>query len=137
MVKKTTNFGEHFTLDGYGGSLKELGSERMVKKCLNELPRLLHMKKLAKPQILRASEISAKDPGGWSGYVIITESHISIHTFPLRGFLSMDAYSCKCGMDTKLITDYFKEKFSLKKVETNFFKRGTFYPMNNINCHEK
>ena len=64
---------------------------------------------------------------GWSGFVVIAESHISIHTFPTNGFLSADVYTCKNGMDTEFILNYFKENFDLKEIEHNFIKRGTKY----------
>ena len=59
------------------------------------------------------------------------ESHISVHTFPARGFVSVDVYSCKNGLNTELISEYFTEKFGLKDLETNFVKRGTKYPTAN------
>ena len=32
---------------------------------------------------------------GVSGFVIIAESHISVHTFPDRGHVNVDIFSCK------------------------------------------
>jgi len=84
------------------------------------------------PQIVHAPDNDKKDPGGWTGFVIIAESHISIHTFPNRGFVSIDVYSCRNGMDTALVLKYFKEKFDLKDIEQNFIKRGTRYSKKNI-----
>ena len=57
---------------------------------------------------------------------------MSIHTFPARGFVSIDVYTCKNGMDTEFVSKYFKEKFDLKDIETNFIKRGTRYPDINL-----
>jgi S-adenosylmethionine decarboxylase len=90
------------------------------------------MKKLSEPEIYRAEANEIKDPGGWTGFVVIAESHISIHTFPKRGFVSADVYTCKNGMDVNLVKDFFKKAFSLKDLEINFIKRGTKYPDNNI-----
>jgi S-adenosylmethionine/arginine decarboxylase-like enzyme len=69
---------------------------------------------------------------GWTGVVVIAESHISVHTFPKRGFVSADVYTCKSGMDTKLIEQFFIDTFKLKKIETHFLKRGLEYPKENI-----
>ena len=119
-------------IDGYGGSKDKLNDKELVIKCLVELPQKLGMRPLSMPEVFLAEDNNIKDPGGWSGYVIIMESHISIHTFPDRGFVSIDVYSCKNGMDTDLVLKYFKEKFDLKDIEQNFIKRGTRYPENNI-----
>ncbi|OHB16609.1 MAG: hypothetical protein A2544_02060 [Candidatus Zambryskibacteria bacterium RIFOXYD2_FULL_43_10] len=126
------HFGEHLTIDGYGGNKKLLDNKNLLLKILNNLPSLLGMKILLEPQVVYASGNNKKDPGGWTGFVIIAESHISIHTFPLRGFVSIDVYSCRNGLDTDFLIKYFKEKFDLKDTETNFIKRGTRYPGKNL-----
>jgi len=129
---KTEHFGEHLTIDGYEGSREKLNNKQMVLDCLDELPNLLEMNKLAEAEIYNAPGNDVKDPGGWSGFVVIAESHISIHTFPERGFLSADVYTCKNGMNIQFIKNYFQEKFDLKDLETNFIKRGLKYPKHNI-----
>lgn len=129
---ETLNFGEHLTLDGYFGNPEKLNNKELVLECLGDLPEKLGMHKLCEPVIYFAEDNGIKDPGGWSGYTLIAESHIAIHTFTGRGFVSADVYTCKNGMDTGFIINYLKEKFELKEVETNLIKRGTRYPVNNI-----
>ncbi len=121
------HFGEHLTIDGYRGSKAKLDDKELVMKCLDELPELLQMHKLSKPEIYRAQGNDNKDPGGWSGFVVIEESHISVHTFPERGFVSADVYTCKNGMDNEFILSFFKSTFDLQEIEHNFIVRGTKY----------
>ena len=125
-------FGEHLTLDGYGGEFAFLKDRDVVEHCLVELPILLSMHPLIPPMVQWAEPNDLKDPGGWSGYVLIAESHISIHTFPNRRFLSADVYTCRHGMDTNTVIRYFTEAFGLADTETYFIKRGTKYPVRNI-----
>lgn len=126
------HFGEHLTIDGYDGNSKKLGDKELVSSCLTELPRLLGMKTLISPVVAWAEPNGKKDPGGWSGFVVIAESHISIHTFPGRGFLSADVYTCQNGLDTAKIISYFRDTFGLLDVEEHFIKRGTRYPTSDI-----
>ncbi len=126
-----TYFGEHITIDGYGGDAARLNDKDLVLSILNELPSLLEMKKLSEPEIYFAEGNGAKDPGGWSGFVVIAESHISVHTFPGRQFVSADVYTCKNRMDVAFVERFFAEKFLLADIETNFIKRGTRYPNHN------
>jgi S-adenosylmethionine decarboxylase len=128
----TCNFGEHLTLDGYGGDPKKLNDQDIVLESLYELPELLGMQKLAEPQIYFVPDTNRKDPGGWSGFVVIVESHISIHTFPARKFVSIDVYTCRDGLNKEFVVNYFKAKFKLQDVEVNFIKRGTKYPKYNL-----
>lgn len=119
-------------IDGYGGEYEKLNDKELVLRCLEELPGKLAMKKLTKPEVYFAPGNNKKDPGGWSGFVVIEESHISIHTFPAREFVSIDAYTCTNGLDKGFIVDYFKEAFGITEVEENFVLRGVRYPEVNI-----
>ncbi len=125
-------FGEHITIDGYGGAFEKLEDRECVLAVISDLPEILGMIKICEPELVRFEGNDKKDPGGWSGYVMIAESHISIHTFSRRGFLSADVYSCQNGLDIEKIRDYFRAKFDLKDMEVNHIKRGTRYPDENI-----
>ncbi|MCR4334784.1 MAG: S-adenosylmethionine decarboxylase [Patescibacteria group bacterium] len=131
-MNQDSHFGEHITIDGYGGNENKLNDKKLVFSVLNELPELLSMSKLSEPVVYHADGNDSKDPGGWSGFVVINESHISIHTFPKRGFVSADVYTCKNGMDLNFVENYFKKAFDLKDIESNFIKRGIKYPKENI-----
>lgn len=126
------NFGEHLMIDGYGGAFEALNDRNRVHTCLEDLVKKCEMNKLSDAHVFYAKGNNDKDSGGWSGYIIIQESHISIHTFPRRGFLSADVYTCKNGMDRDLIISFLKEVFELKETEVHFVKRGTLYPKRDI-----
>ena len=119
-------------IDGYFGDREKLDNSELVLNFLNELPGELGMKKLAEPVVYFAEGNDKKDPGGWSGFVVIMESHISLHTFPKKGFLSADVYSCRGGFDKDKIVNKLKDFFGLKETETNFVIRGKKFPVNNI-----
>lgn len=119
-------------IDGYGGEPKRLNDKDLVMLSLVELPHQLGMKRLSDPLVMEAPDNHLKDPGGWSGFVIIAESHISVHTFPARKFVSIDVYTCMNGINREFVKKYFMEIFKLKEVEENFVKRGTKYPAKNL-----
>jgi S-adenosylmethionine decarboxylase len=129
---ETIQFGEHLTLDGYGGDLEALNSKERVYEFLDKLPGMLDMIKMGEPVLYHSEGNDLKDPGGWTGVVVIAESHISVHTFAKRGFVSADVYTCKNGMNNDLIIDFFKKQFKVEDVETHFIKRGVRYPAQNI-----
>lgn len=125
------HFGEHITIDGYDGDPKLLNSKRVVKSSMSELSKILKMQPLARVKIVAAPDNHIKDPGGWSAFILIAESHISIHTFPRRHFLSADVYTCQTGVDADFVVGYFKKKFHLGEIEMHHIKRGTKYPEHN------
>jgi S-adenosylmethionine decarboxylase len=126
------HFGEHVTIDGYGGDYDLLNNEEGVRSCFTDLVSALDMHPLYGPEVISAPDNNIKDPGGWSGFVIIAESHISIHTFPKRKFISADVYTCQNGLDVEFVTNFFKERFQLEEVEINYIKRGLKYPEHNL-----
>lgn len=127
----TTNFGVHLTLDLYNCAEEPLNNMHKCYKALEELPAKLDMHALIPPYVVQAGPNDKKDPGGFSGFIMIAESHISLHTFTKRGFVSIDCYSCK-DFDTDLVIKYFKEIFQSDDAEINIVKRGTRYPAENI-----
>jgi S-adenosylmethionine decarboxylase len=118
-------FGPHLTIDGYGGDQQKLADRSLVYKFLNNLPDIIGMTKLHSPQIINYKG-GGPDPGGLSGFVIIAESHISIHTFPQKKFASIDIFSCK-PFNPEPIVHIVKRTFDFEKLEINFFGRGKEY----------
>src|SRR3989338_11242378 len=131
QLGKTTNFGLHLTIDGYGCREKTLSNMEYVFEVLNDLPVFLRMHKLITPYVVAAPANDKKDPGGYSGFVMIQESHISIHTFPKRRFVSIDVYSCK-SFEHKKTERYLAKAFGIRERETNVIVRGTHYPLTDV-----
>lgn len=129
--KHTVPFGLHVTIDAYDCDPSSLNDQSLVYKILDELPEIISMHKLMKPYVIFAEGNDKKDPGGWSGFVMIQESHISVHTFIKRRFITADVYSCK-EFDTQIAIDYFKKAFKTEDVETHIEVRGKKYPAENI-----
>lgn len=128
----TINFGVHLTIDGYGGDPDKLNNREIVTRCLNELPDKLGMHKIFGPEVIECPAFNPKDSGGFSGFTMIAESHISCHTFPYRKFVSIDVYTCKSEMDKDFIINYFKDAFGLEDVEVNYIVRGTRFPAEDL-----
>lgn len=119
-------FGLHLTLDGYGSPKEKLADKNLVTGALLKLPNILGMKRITKPQVLFYSGLIPQDCGV-SGIVMIAESHISIHTFQEKSFITADVYSCK-PFDTEKTIDFFKKTFQIKEVEINIIRRGLKFP---------
>jgi S-adenosylmethionine/arginine decarboxylase-like enzyme len=84
----------HVTIDGYGGDPQKLADENLVSAFLDSCPDKIGMTKIAPPHV--CSYVGAK-PQDWglTGFVLIAESHISVHTFPEHKYGWIDIFSCK------------------------------------------
>jgi S-adenosylmethionine decarboxylase len=134
MVKNTIKFGQHLIFDGYGCSYTTLNSEEACKRILENIVKLAQMHKLIEPILIEASsnmDLGGKDPGGYTGFVIIQESHISIHTFAKRGFVTIDVYSCK-EFPTEDVINYLIQELEPKDYDILSMERGLKYPKDNI-----
>jgi S-adenosylmethionine decarboxylase len=126
LKRAVSCFGQHLTLDGYGCSYESLTNLDAIYKFLDTCPDLIQMTKIMPPYVFK---YSGKVPEDWglSGFVLIAESHISIHTFPERGYLSLDIFSCK-GFDHDKAVEYVTEMFGITRHELNLFDRGLEFP---------
>ncbi|WRU97667.1 adenosylmethionine decarboxylase [Priestia filamentosa] len=62
-------------------------------------------------------------PQGVSGVVIISESHLTIHSFPEHGYASIDVYTCG-EMDPNIAADYIAEELGATTRENIEVPRG-------------
>ena len=116
----------HVTIDGFGGDRHKLSDEKLVCALLDRYPEEIGMTKIAPPHVYRYVGKKAED-WGVSGFVLIAESHISIHTFPEHGYIWVDIFSCK-GFDARRPVDDIQEQFLLAEVRTRVLSRGLEFP---------
>jgi len=116
----------HVTIDGFGGDRHKLSDENLVRALLDRYPEEIGMTKIAPPHVHR---YIGKKPEDWgvSGFVLIAESHISIHTFPEHGYIWVDIFSCK-GFDASRPIDDIQKQFLLAEVRTRVLSRGLEFP---------
>jgi S-adenosylmethionine decarboxylase len=124
--KPEFGFGQHLMVDGYGCDSARLQDIGLVYEFLSDYPDRIHMTKIMPPYVFK---YEGKKPEDWglSGFVLIAESHISLHTFPNKDYLSLDIFSCK-GFDTDHAVAHVKEVFSIEKLEINRLDRGRHFP---------
>lgn len=119
-------FGKHLMIDGYGGDRDRLEDLDGLYRFLDEYPGKMGMTKIMPPYVFRYVGSKAED-WGLSGVVLIAESHISVHTFPEKGFVSVDFFSCK-SFNTEAALGEVQAVFDLKKLEVNCLDRGREFP---------
>ena len=116
----------HLTIDGYGGDRELLSNEELVQALLDRYPGDIQMTKISQPYVTLYRG-DKPDDWGVSGFVIIAESHIAVHTFPERGYVGVDVFSCK-EFETDGATDIIVDAFGLTSITTHVLERGLEYP---------
>lgn len=117
----------HVIVDGYGGDPQQLDDESVVRAILEQYPQALGMTKIAPATVVRYQGAKPEDEGV-SGFVMIAESHVALHTFPQRRLLWADVFSCK-GFDAAPLVEDLKARFRLREMRVNILERGLeYYP---------
>ena len=116
----------HLTIDGYGGDRELLSSETLLSSLLDRFPGEIQMTKISQPFVMRYVGDKPED-WGVSGFVLIAESHIAVHTFPERGYVWCDIFSCK-GFEAEGAVDRIVAAFGLSDAQVTKLERGLEYP---------
>ena len=116
----------HLTIDGFGGDRERLASEELVRSLLDRYPGEINMTKITAPHVM--TYVGEKpDDWGVSGFVLIAESHIAVHTFPDRGYVWVDIFSCK-AFDAPNAVERIEREFQLTSATVRTLERGLEYP---------
>lgn len=119
-------FGQHLMMDAYGCEKNKLTDINYIYDFLSNYPSKIKMTKIMPPYVFRYSGLKPED-WGLSGFVLIAESHISIHTFPEKLYLTLDIFSCKPFNQQKAVED-IKRFFSIARAEIKNLERGLEFP---------
>lgn len=65
-------------------------------------------------------------PQGVSGVVVISESHLAIHTWPEFGYAAVDVFTCGTTVDPWVSCHYLKRQFTAEQMAAKEIKRGIF-----------
>ena len=65
-------------------------------------------------------------PQGVSGVVVISESHLAIHTWPELGYAAVDVFTCGDTVDPWVSCNFIKKEFAAQRMEAQEMKRGVF-----------
>jgi S-adenosylmethionine decarboxylase len=116
----------HITIDGFGGNPAQLGNLELVRNLLDRYPDEIGMTKISVPNVFAYNGVKPED-WGVSGFVLIAESHIAVHTFPEHRQVWVDIFSCK-GFDDVPAIDKIVDAFSLRSARVHKLERGLEYP---------
>lgn len=113
----------HLLIDGAEGSRDLLDSQRVVSQLLFDIPAAIDMQIIVNPTVAVWSDPAKPDDRGWSGFCMVAESHVSIHTFPERGIVWVDVFSCKGFPDAPVIA-LIETAFDLGRYQSVIVDRG-------------
>jgi S-adenosylmethionine decarboxylase len=111
-------YGRHLLVEVWGG--KKLDDAKLVKQAL------LDAVVACGANLLNLYVHDFGEGSGVTGVAVLSESHISIHTWPETGYAALDVYTCG-SCDPKNCLPVFQEAFSPETISVDEKRRGAEY----------
>lgn len=114
--------------------MKHLGRHVLAEICGCDFDILNDINKVEEIMVNAALEAGAEvrecvfhkfSPQGVSGVVVISESHLAIHTWPELGYAAVDVFTCGERVNPWDACNYLTDHFSAKNMTAKEMKRGS------------
>jgi S-adenosylmethionine decarboxylase len=109
--------GQALTAEFYNCNREILNDVYLVEKLMKEAA-------LEAKATIVESVFHRFSPYGVSGVVVISESHLAIHTWPEYGYAAVDIFTCGSHVDPWVACRYLEAKFQAEHVEASEMRRG-------------
>jgi S-adenosylmethionine decarboxylase len=112
-----STFGRHVAVDTWGVNFDTLNNAELLQS---------HMIEAAEACGATVLSVQAKqfEPQGATVLVLLSESHLSIHTYPEKGFAAIDCYTCGETVDPQAAIDYLVDVLKPQRTYAKKLVRG-------------
>lgn len=114
---KLEQLGRHILVEYYNCDEEILGNHAQIEEVMVEAA------KVSKATVVE-SVFHHFNPWGVSGAVIISESHLTIHTWPEFGYAAVDLFTCGDTVNPWDGFDYLEKMLKAEKSESTEVTRG-------------
>ncbi len=115
------NLGQHLLAEFYECNSNILNNVQLIEDAMTEAA-------VACGATVITKNFHHFSPFGVSGVVIISESHLAIHTWPEYGYAAVDLFTCGDSCDPKVAYEYLQKKFNATTAFYSELKRGLINP---------
>jgi S-adenosylmethionine decarboxylase len=111
--------GRHILAEIYGCDERVLNNRELIEEIMVEAA-------LEAGAEVREVAFHKFSPQGVSGVVVISESHLTIHTWPELRYAAVDVFTCGDKVDPWDACNYLTAKFNAGHMTATEVKRGIF-----------
>lgn len=112
-----STFGRHVAVDTWGVDFEKLNNAEWLQSQLVEAAE-------ASGACVLSVQAKQFEPQGATVLVLLSESHLSIHTYPEKGFAAIDCYTCGETVDPQVAIDYLVDVLQPEKTHAKKLIRG-------------
>lgn len=110
------NIGSHYLWDLYNVDPQIISFIPEIKSVLYDITSLT-------PLHIEGVNFKQFEPTGVTGIFLLSESHLSIHTWPENGYVAIDLFSCQ-PINHEVVTSYLIDKYAHAEIKLQIIKRG-------------
>jgi S-adenosylmethionine decarboxylase len=111
--------GQEWVVDAHGCDPARLRDERLLRRLFARVVAELGLQAAGEP-VFRAFP----GEGGVTGLLLLTESHLTCHTFPERGFAAFNLYCCRDRPEWPW-AERLRDEIGAGDVDIRRFARGS------------
>ncbi|MGB9867247.1 MAG: adenosylmethionine decarboxylase [Bacillota bacterium] len=111
--------GRHVLAEVYGCRTSVIDSVQSVQEIMVDAA-------LAAGADIREVAFHKFSPQGVSGVVVISESHLAVHTWPEYGYAAVDVFTCGERVNPWAAVEHIIQAFGAAKYTATEMKRGIF-----------
>lgn len=112
-----STFGRHVAMDAWGVNFELLNDAEFLREHLEKAA-------IACGATILSTQSQQFDPQGATVLVMLSESHLSIHTYPEKGFAALDCYTCGHTVDPMIAIEYMLDVLKPTEALTKVLRRG-------------
>jgi S-adenosylmethionine decarboxylase len=116
-MTRLNSLGRHVLAELYGCAIEALDDLETVRQYMQDAA-------LAAGAEIRECVFHKFSPQGVSGVVVISESHLAIHTWPELGYAAIDVFTCGEKVDPWDACKYLVDKFQAEHMTASEIRRG-------------
>lgn len=119
-MKPGVGIGWHLLADLFGVNAVPLADAELLRGLLIEAVAASALRAVAEPVV-----VAFQPGGGVTGFVVLAESHIAFHSYPERGYLAVDVFTCGPHADPGAALDVFARRLQPARTVVHRHVRGT------------
>lgn len=126
---KLETLGRHILIEFYNCDEEILKDPKLIDEYMNEAARIANA-------TIVESVFHHFNPYGVSGAVIISESHLAIHTWPEYGYAAVDVFTCGDKIDPWTAFKFLEDVFKSDRSESIEVPRGMVEKIRNYSTRD-
>jgi S-adenosylmethionine decarboxylase len=108
--------GTHCLLELYGCDAERINDPTFIERILTEAAQVSNA-------TLIKTFVHQFEPQGVTGFALLGESHISLHSWPESGYVAADCYTCGDRAVPELACEFLTRELKAKSSSVSTFKR--------------